>query len=217
MPLKSIVRTNPWGVMAALTILSIGMNYVLREIASRLAGPPGEQNAVAAAELVCVLFAIIMAALITPSMPFLDLRRRRAKRLALGRLLVAGVAVAVVSATGSYFTILAYHAEVGRTDVSPEAELIIHNALLVFAIAGILITLLGKLVGIHLTIALWLAGMSPLVFSYTVTLWPFAALREAGPWFSPPHIAVSAGALLIAGTLQYTCAGVAKATRSDDT
>lgn len=208
MPLRSLCRATPWMLIGVLTLGCLPAIRVIRGIRFTIAGPPDDPNIIVANEVVCVLYAICVAALIAPTMPEIDLRRPRAKILAVARLVIAGSCVLIVSGFAARQLNLAYFAEAGTTSVAPESELLINNSMLVFGIATVAITLLGKLRGIPLALLSWVIGIAPLVFFHDINLWPFAALRGDGPWCSWPHIAVTLLVLMIALAIQFRTAGV---------
>lgn len=208
MPLRSLCRATPWMLIGVLTLGCVLAIRLIRGIRFTIAGPPDDPNIIVANEVVCVLYAICMAALIAPTMPEIDLRRPRAQRLAATRLVIAAACVIFVSGFAAHQLNLAYFAEAGTTSTAPESELLINNSMLVFGIDTVAITLLGKLRGIPLALLSWVIGIAPLVFFYDINLWPFAALRGDGPWCSWPHIAVTLIVLVIALATQFRTAGV---------
>lgn len=208
MPLRSLCRATPWMLIGVLTLGCLPAIRLIRGIRFTIAGPPDDPNIIVANEVVCVLYAICVAALIAPTMPEIDLRRPRAQRLAVTRLVIAAACVLIVSGFAAHQLNLAYFAEAGTSSMAPESELLINNSMLVFGIAAVAITLLGKLRGIPLALLSWIVGIAPLVFFYDINLWPFAALRGDGPWCSWPHIAVTLSVLMIALATQFRTAGV---------
>lgn len=207
-PLRSLCRATPWMLIGVLTLGCLLAIRVIRGIRFTIAGPPDDPNIIVANEVVCVLYAICVAALIAPSLPEIDLRRPRAQKLAVARLLIAGTCVLLVSGFAAHQLNLAYFAEAGTSNTAPESELLINNSMLVFGIASVTTTLLGKLRGIPLALLSWVVGIAPLVFFYDINLWPFATLQGDGPWCSWPHIAVTVVALISALAIQFSTAGV---------
>lgn len=217
MPIRSILLSTPWHVICLLGAFCGVMIRLVRGITFEVGGSPTEPFVITAAELVSLLFALTTVVLLTPSMPHIDLRRRRAQWLSVFRQTVGAMMVVIVAYFASIQINVAYHLQPGTDSaVSPESELIINNSVLIFAAGGMMITQWGKSLGVTATIVLWATCNAPLVFFTNFTPWPFAVLLGEGPWFSLEHVAAT-GLVLIANFLvQFRVAGAgAFAIRAD--
>lgn len=208
MPIRSIFLSTPWHVISLLGASCGVMIRLVRGVIFEVGGTPTEPFVITAAELVSLLFALTTVVLLTPSMPHIDLRRRRAQWLSIFRQMFGAMIVVIVAYFASTQITVAYHLQPGADSaVSPESELIINNSVLIFAAGGILITQLGKSLGVAATIVLWATCNAPLVFLTNFTPWPFAVLLDEGPWFSLEHLAAT-GLVLVANFLvQFRVAG----------
>ena len=217
MPIRSIFLSTPWHVIILLGAFCDVMIFLVRGVTFEVGGSPTEPFVITAAELVSLLFALTTVVLLSPSMPHIDLRRRRAQWLSVVRQTIGAMIVLIVSNFASSQIKVAYYLQSGTDSaVGPESELIINNSVLIFATAGILIAQWGKSLGVAATVVLWLTCNAPLVFFTNLTPWPFAVLLGEGPWFSLKHVAATGLVLTANFVVQFRTAGAgAFAIRAD--
>lgn len=166
MPIRSIFLSTPWHVIILLGAFCDVMIFLVRGVTFEVGGTPTEPFVITAAELVSLLFALTTVVLLSPSMPHIDLRRRRAQWLSVVRQTIGAMIVLIVSNFASSQIKVAYYLQSGTDSaVGPESELIINNSVLIFATAGILIAQWGKSLGVAATVVLWLTCNAPLVLS----------------------------------------------------
>ncbi|WJY68045.1 hypothetical protein [Corynebacterium auris] len=217
MPIRSVLRSMPWVTLLVLLGTCMLGVRALRVISFHVGRDPFDPFVVTAPEIASLIFAVCAAALAAPTMPEVDLRRPRSQWLAVARHAGAALCVVAVASFADHqvkagFVVLAETTQGGV----PESELIINNSLLLFAIAGLAITALGKLRGVVVSLAVWLAANSALLFFSGFTPWPFAVLAEAGPWFSWPHVAATLLVLAADAAVQHRTAGASgRALRAD--
>lgn len=177
---------------------------VLLDGTFRIAGSPAEPVSIAYRELACELAALTLVLLLTSPMAELDLRRRRAQVLAVGRLLIGIVCCVIMAVWASALTtrefVLSLGLEVGSSPTAvPESELIISNTIVLACVLGLLMPFVGRLTALPFVAAVWLTSYAPVVFGWSETTWPLDYFQEPGPWFSLPHCAAAVS--LLVGTL----------------
>lgn len=209
MPWKSLFHATPWLAILLLAACNIAVSYGLRGKVFVIAGLPPETVAVARAEFVCVIVGVIVMLLIAPTMPNVDLRRRRARYSAVVRFIIGVLVVFTISAITARFNTMDYLRQVAGSieHAVPESELLINNTLLITCLAGCLAPLTNKAFTAIASIAAWIAGYIPAVIHPGINLWPLDYYHGPGPWFSLPHIAVTATLALAAIIIQYATAG----------
>ncbi|MDY5840964.1 MAG: hypothetical protein SPJ78_09695 [Corynebacterium camporealensis] len=211
MPVRSILKTTPWLAIVGLLILGAVAVYFLDDVI-RIAGPPDEPVAITQREIACELIALIIIALLVPPMPDTDLRRSRARGLAVVKLLLGLVLCLCLAAFAARLTTLDYLTELRNlgapTDTVPESELIIGNTAVVAALMGILVPLCGRLLAFPCVLVVWVASYAPPVFSWSMSTWPLDYLQDEGPWMSPVHIAAAVILTCVAIAVQWMTAGM---------
>ncbi|WP_146183364.1 hypothetical protein [Corynebacterium liangguodongii] len=211
-------------MLIALAGVCAIMVRFLRDITFHVGPSSIDPYVITASEIVPLLYAVCAVALAAPRMPDVDLRRIRAQWLAVGRYATAALLVAGVASFAAYQVKVAYFLEMqsftrvllSSEGGGPESELIVNNSLLLLAIAGIAITLLGKLRGVIASIVLWMLANSPLLFTYDLSPWPFDILEEEGPWVSWPHIGTTAVVFLAAFLVEFRTAGASAVAARED-
>lgn len=210
-PTRAVVATIPVLPIVGTTALSLGAISVLGDSALHLAGPPQQRVNVAHAEVVAVMSSLVLIALIVPPMPLLDLRRSRARMLALARLWIVLVCGAVVSCYASYCVTRGYIAEVTSLGVEvtqlPATELIVNNVLVVIGVGATLSAIMGRGAALAGTAGVIFANFLPVFFDPSRTTWPLDYMHEPGPWFSIPHVAAVATVIALAHAAWWWSAG----------
>lgn len=147
-PVRAILATIPILPIVGTTALALGAISVLGDSALHIAGPPQQRVNVAHAEVVAVIYSLMLIALAVPPMPLLDLRRTRARLLALVRLWLVLICGTAVSSYASYCVTKGYVAKVKSLGLEvtqvPASGVIVNNALVIIGVGATLTAIVGR-------------------------------------------------------------------------
>lgn len=207
--LRALYLTLPRTALLVLVAACLAAIRLVRAILIPLPGPAFPPVTIASSEGICILFSACIAMLMLPVLPEFDLRRTRARWLALSRFCFGGAIVASVAAFAAWQHTLAYFAALPEATRVPESELIINNALFIYAMTCILSPFVSAGIAAASSVLFWVAGLAPVLFIENINLWPLDYFQGPGPWVSLPHIVTTATLLVAAGAVHFSTAGEA--------
>lgn len=220
MPITLITKSAHFVISFLVCLLCLAAALWLGDYAPIRIIQNGGRIAIAAIEFVCILSALVLVTLAAPRLQDIDLFRPRAKLFALVRFLYSFILLTITAGLTAYIVTESYLREEFPEEAArqaattvPESEVLIHNSLFIFAVAGILIPIIGQSLGVLASLIVWVVGYFPGLLNPRVELWPLAKMDEVGPWFSIPHILTTASLLFVACVVQYRTAGMGYAAR----
>lgn len=218
-PFRSITSTVPWTPLFGTIATSMVMIYLQGVEGITLAGEREYRVQISHAEVIATLAALIVVILLTPPLPDVDLRRPRAKLLAVSRLALAYVCVLVISTFASWSIrhtfIIKTALAVSEIPELPASELIISNCVFLASICAVMNALRGRGAAILCTFGVWALTFAPVFFIVDFQTWPLDYFQGPGPWFSLPHVFATAALVCVTFAVQWQTAGAgAKSTLS---
>lgn len=189
MPITLITKSAHFVISFLVCLLCLAAALWLGDYAPIRIIQNGGRIAIAAIEFVCILSALVLVTLAAPRLQDIDLFRPRAKLFALVRFLYSFILLTITAGLTAYIVTESYLREEFPEEAArqaattvPESEVLIHNSLFIFGVAGILIPIIGQSLGVLASLIVWVVGYFPGLLTPRVELWPLGACQVVCVW-----------------------------------